>query len=94
MLAKEWDELYVELLLTTQSIRNDLVYAESDEDDRLDETQRKLDRNLKRLDTMERKHGVRQRWKESDSHFQGARRRLEEKNRSRQILQLHKLASE
>ena len=43
---------------------------------------------------MERKHGVRQPWKESDSHFQGARRRLEEKNRSRQILQLHKLASE
>ncbi|XP_078353471.1 uncharacterized protein LOC144638149 isoform X2 [Oculina patagonica] len=94
VLTQEWDELYVELLLTSKTIRNDLAYAETTDDDKLLETQRKLDRNVKRLETLEKKHGVRQRWQEHEASFLAAKRRLDEKNSRRQILQLHKLASE
>ena len=51
-------------------------------------------RNVKRLEAVEKKHGVRQRWQEHESPFLAAKRRLDEKYSRRQMLQLHKLASE
>ena len=51
-------------------------------------------RNVQRLEALEKKHGVRQRWQEHESPFLAAKRRLDEKNSRRQMLQLHKLASE
>lgn len=51
-------------------------------------------RNVKRLEALEKKHGVRQRWQEHEPPFLAAKRRLDEKNSRRQMLQLHKLASE
>ena len=49
---------------------------------------------MKRLDIIERKNGLRQRWQENERAYQAAKSRLDDKNRTRQMFQLHKLASE
>lgn len=49
---------------------------------------------MKRLDALERKHGKRQRWQETETSFRAAKKRLEDKNSRRQMFQLHKLSSE
>ncbi|KAK3721444.1 hypothetical protein QZH41_002976, partial [Actinostola sp. cb2023] len=93
VLAKEWDEEYVELIEISKTLRND-VRVTLDEEKNILDTQRKLNRNEKTLTNIEKKNGVRKRWTEADATFHSAKKRLTEKSRTRILMRLHKLASE
>ncbi|KAK3716896.1 hypothetical protein QZH41_017010 [Actinostola sp. cb2023] len=93
VLAKEWDEEYVELIEISKTLRND-VRVTLDEEKNILDTQRKLNRNEKTLTNIEKQNGVRKRWTEADATFHSAKKRLTEKSRTRLLMRLHKLASE
>jgi len=90
----QWDENYVELLKTASNLKHQLAYAREEEPSKVDLLERKISRNEKTIAGVEKKNGVRVRWKESDATFQNAHERLTSKRRSNEMLALHKLASE
>lgn len=89
-LSLQWDESYVELLLTTSKLKSQKEQQPSE----LDMLERKLSRNEKTLVGVEKKHGIRVRWQENDATFQNAQQRLSAKKKSNELLRLHKMASE
>ncbi|XP_028417977.1 uncharacterized protein LOC114542684 isoform X2 [Dendronephthya gigantea] len=90
----QWDESYVDLLLTSKKLRNELNYAQEEEPERMPVIEKKNKRNEKALSGMERKQGVRKRWEEGEQAFENASKRLNVKKRQTILLTLHRMASE
>ncbi|XP_067052829.1 uncharacterized protein [Acropora muricata] len=94
-LSLQWDETYVELLVTASKPKTQIAYAKEEEPSPVDILERKILRNKRTLaGQLEKKHGIRECWQENDATFQIIQHRLTVEKRTNEVLRLHKMASE
>lgn len=80
-LSLQWDETYVELLVTASKLKSQIAYAKEQEPSQVDMLERKMSRKKKTLLGLEKKHGIRLRWQENDATFRTTQQRLSKKKR-------------
>ncbi|XP_044170482.1 uncharacterized protein LOC122954497 [Acropora millepora] len=80
-LSLQWDESYVDLLLTTSNLKSQKEQQPSE----LDMLERKMSRYIhwRLIERLEKKHGIRVRWQENDATFQNAQQQLSAKKKSK-----------
>ncbi|XP_022807378.1 uncharacterized protein LOC111344414 [Stylophora pistillata] len=82
-LSLQWDETYIELLVTASKLESQIAYAiKEQEPSQVDMLQRKMSRNENTLLRLEIKHGIRLRWQENDATFRTTQQRLSKKKRT------------
>lgn len=93
-LSLQWDETYVELLVTASKLKSQIAYAKEQELSQVNMLDRKMSRKEETLLGLEKKHGIKLRWQENYATFQNTQQRLSKKKRDNEVLRLHKMASE
>ncbi|XP_028414296.1 uncharacterized protein LOC114537451 [Dendronephthya gigantea] len=93
-LEYQWDESYVDLLLSAKKLRNEMSFSREEEPERIPNIERRISRNEKALYSLEKRHGVRTRWKKKEKAYQNAYTRLIAKKQQKLLHTLHRMASE